>query len=283
MTRTSLFLTRFFFPIVLAIAPAVALAQLQPRGGLEPKMLDRTGRTRTEYFQGVRTLTTGASVDGACTITSTQPASIAAHRISSSVRTGHFGYIVNQLPGASITSADITTAIAPLPYAAKIQIVISDLGSGSTPACTAYRIEGDLWNGSPDFEQLTTALSESARPTSAKSWSRVTRVYLTGCSGFDASDALFVRVTGNIALGWRVGTTPGTYDVLSVCMPRLQAGTTQLACVSPSLLSFDTSLTANTVNVVDTDFALGTTQNGCPPDLSDFVVKYRANPGAVTY
>ena len=272
----------YLIPLTLAASASIAVAQLQPRGGLEPKMLDRTGRYQTESFEMVRTLTTGASAGGACTITSTQPASIAAHRISSTVRTGHFGYVVNRLPGASVTSIS-TTDIAPMPYFGKVQIVISDLGSGSTPACTAYRIDGDLWNGTPDYEALTTTLNESTRPTSAKSWSRITSVQLTGCSGFDASDALFVRVTGNLALPRRIGTTPGTYDVLAVCLTRLQAGTTQQACVSPSLLSFDTSIYANSVNVVDTDFALGTTQNGCPPDGSDIVIRYRANPNAVTY
>jgi len=276
-----LFKTSYLWATLAAIlaTAAPAYAQLQPRDGMEPKLSDRTGRVTIEPFFGVRTLTTGASVDGVCTVTSTQPASLAAHRISSSIRTTHFGQIVNQLPGASVTSID-TALIGPMPYASKIQIVISDLGSGSTPACTGYQIEGDAWNGSSQTEILTTTINESTRPTTSKSWSRVTRVYLTGCSGFDASDALIVRTTGQIALSRRLSNTPGTADVLSICLTRLQAGTTQLACAAPSLFSYDTDLDANTIDVVDTDFALGTTQNGCPPDNSDIVIKYRAGSAA---
>jgi hypothetical protein len=272
----------------LALLPLIflaqtATAQLQPASGLEPKMLDRTGRTVNEVFPYVRTLATTSCVQTA-TVTAAVP-----YATTTTQRTNVHGYIIGFAPGVAPTGITITTSIAPMMYASKVQIAISDVSGDTVPVCRGYEIRGDGWNGQSQVEivpfSTTTVLSETVWPISSKSWSRITYFRLTGCDSMDADDLVMVRQTAQVALNWRVGPTPGTYDVLSVCLTSIGAGATAVnsRCALPSAFSYDTDIDANTINLLDLDFRLGAAGQTCPTDGSSFLIKYRANPGVRTY
>lgn len=273
-------LSKFLTILAVALAASVsstATAQLQPKTGIEPKLFDRTARTITEFYPSVRTLSTA----GLCTITSTNGTLLP---ISATRRGGPYGYIVSNAE-ASITGMTVTTSIAAMAYAGKVQIGIMDQSSDTTPICSGYRICGDLWNGQPKCEEVvagpSTVLSESTRVISTYAYSRITSARVSSCSGWDADDALIVRSTPHLAMNYRIGGSASTVDMLSVCVTHLLAGTGVLHCATPSQLSVDTA--ANTVNVLDDAFSMGSDGTSCPQDRSSFTIKYRASPNATTY
>lgn len=270
--------------LLSAIAfPALAQAPLQPKTGLEPKLFDRTGRTITEHFPYVRTLATTSCVETATVVAAIPRATSATQRVNI------HGYIVGFAPGLSTTGITLTTSIAPMNYAGKVRIGITDVSNDTRPACLSYRIDGDSWNGTPQSETVVStssvAISETIHPTTSKSWSRITRVRLAGCNEFDADDLVHIRHTAQVALRYRVSTAAATSDVISVCLDNIGTGgsAANSRCAHPSSISFDTDVDANTVNFLDTDLGPGAALLTCPTDGSSFFIKYRASPYAVTY
>lgn len=284
--RLSKFLTIAAVALAAA-ASSTATAQLQPKTGIEPKLFDRTARDRDQVVTQVRTLATQSGLY--CTQTATNAAAPAV--ISTSLLTNVAGYMVSAVGAASLTGWTITTSIAPMAYAGKVQVHISDTAGDTTPACQYVQICGDLWNGSPKCDTFDgtsvsgTQVGETVTLLSSSSFSRITRLRLSSCSGVDADDTLFVKQTPHIALKYRISSTPTT-DVLSVCgyqqMPTTTANAA-MRCVPASQLSFDTSLAANSVNILDADFRVGASLNQCLPENSTIQVWYRASPNATTY
>lgn len=283
-------LSKFLTIAAVALAAAVsstAAAQLQPKTGIEPKLFDRTGRDREQVIPQVRTLATQSTTY--CTQTATNAAAPAV--ISTSLLTNVAGYMVSAVGAASLTGWTITTSIAPMAYAGKVQVHISDTAGDTAPLCQYVQLCGELWNGSVDCEEYNgtassaTQVGETVTLLSAGSYSRITRLRLASCSGVDADDTLFVKQTPHIALKYRISNTP-TRDVLSVCAYQHMPTTTANAamrCVPASQLSFDTSLIANSVNILDADFRVGASLNQCPPENSTIQVWYRASPNVTTY
>lgn len=284
--RLSKFLTIAAVALAAA-ASSTATAQLQPKTGIEPKLFDRTARDREQIVPQVRTLATQSTTY--CVQTAT--AAVAPAVISTSLLTNVAGYMISAVGSASLTGWTITTSIAPMSYAGKVQIHLADLGAGSTPACQYVQLCGELWNGSPKCETYdgtgssATQVGETVTLLSAGSYSRITRLRLASCSSVDASDTIYVKQTPHIALKYRISGTPAN-DVLSVCAYQHMPTTTANAamrCVPASQLSFDTSLAANSVNILDADFRVGASLNQCPPENSMIKVWFRASPNATTY
>jgi hypothetical protein len=271
--------------ITLAIViPTAAHPQLQVKTGMEPKLFDRTARTLTEDFHRVRTNATTSCVETA-TVTAAVPlATSATQRVN--VR----GYIVGQAVGGSVTGITLTTSIAPMMYAGKVQLAFSDVSGDTVPVCGGYEIRGDSWNGAPQTEIVNAVanvavVSETLWPISSKSWSRITYVRLSSCGSTDADDLFMVRQTAHVALRYKISTNVTTTDALAVCLDNIGAGASLAngRCAYPSSLSWDTDADANTVNLLDVDLGPGASVQTCPTDGSAFYVKYRASPSAITY
>ena len=284
-----LFKTSYSWAALAAIlaTAAPAYAQLQPSTGIEPKLLDRTGRFQAYTIPQVRTLAAQTGV--LCTATSTALTTVPAV-ISTTLKANVAGYMVSSAGSASLTGWTVTTSIAPMEYFGKVQVLIADVSGDTTPACRYAEICGDLWNGSSKCEYHngintgTTQVGETTWLTSDYGWSRLTRVRVAECTSTDADDVLLVRQTPNISLPRRLSQTPGTTDVLSVCASNFVGSAAgSIRCVSPSLLSFDTDLEANSVNILDADFRMGAGLTSCPPENSPIQVNYRASPVARTY
>ena len=273
----------------MALAVSVgstATAQLQPKTGIEPKLFDRTARDREQVVPQVRTLATQSGLY--CTQTATNAAAPAV--ISTTLLTNVAGYMVSAVGAASLTGWTITTSIAPMAYAGKVQVHISDTAGDTAPLCQYLQVCGDLWNGSSYCETAdgtgsTTIVGEAVTRITAASFSRITRVRLGSCSGVDADDTLFVRQSNHVALKYRISSTP-TRDVVSVCayqhMPTTAANAA-MRCVPASQLSIDSSLIGNSVNILDADFRVGASLNQCLPENSTIQVWYRASPTVTTY
>jgi hypothetical protein len=284
--RLSKFLTILAVALTAAVS-STATAQLQPKSGIEPHLFDRTGRDRDQVVTQVRTLATQSGLY--CTQTATN--AVAPAVVSTSLLTNVAGYMVSSVGAASLTGWTITTSIAPMAYAGKVQVHISDGGSASTPICQYLQICGDLWNGSPYCETTdgtgasTTIVGETVTRITAASFSRITRVRLASCSSVDVGDTLFIRQSNHIAFKYRISATP-TNDVLSVCAYQ-QMPTTALnaamRCVPASQLAIDSSLIGNSVNILDADFRVGASFNQCLPENSTIQIWYRATPYGTTY
>lgn len=284
--RLSKFLTTLAVVLTAAFS-STATAQLQPKTGIEPKLFDRTARDREQVVPQVRTLATQSTTY--CTQTATNAAAPAV--ISSMLLTNVAGYMVSSVGAASLTGWTITTSIAPMSYAGKVQVHISDTSGDTAPLCQYLQICGDLWNGSPYCETAdgtsasTTIVGETVARITAASFSRITRVRLASCSGVDADDTLFVKQSNHVALKYRISATP-TNDIVSVCAYQHMPTTTANAamrCVPASQLSIDSSLIGNSVNILDADFRVGASLNQCPPENSTIAVWFRASPNATTY
>ena len=275
-------LFKFFIVSVLLASAQVAVAALptQTKNGAQVSTFDRIGRFDPYVVPQVRTLANGNASQ--CTVTSTAITTIPAV-VSTTLLANVAGFFVSSAGAASLTGWTLTTSIAPMAYSGKVQVGISDVSGDTTPSCRYVELCGDLWNGSQDCEYHngiasgTAQVGETNFMVSTYSWQRLTRVRVAECTSVDADDVLFVRQTGHIALPRRISSVPATQDVLSVCASTY-AGSSAAAirCVAPSLLSFDTSLKANSVFVVDADFRAGSSLAGCPPENSTIQVRYFA-------
>lgn len=266
---------------------AFAALPTQVKDGTEIKQLDRIGRFDPYVIPQVRTLANGNASQ--CTVTSTAITSIPV-AISTTLKASMAGFFVSSVGAASLTGWTITTSIAPMFYSGKVQVGISDAGGGSAPTCRYVELCGDLWNGSYYCEihnginSGTAQVGEANFMTSDSSFSRLTRVRVAECTSVDSNDVVFVRQTGHIALPRRISSSPSTQDVLSVCFSTYSGSSASGArCVDPSLLSFDTTFRANSVNIVDADFRAGSSLAGCPPENSTFQIRYFASPRAQAY
>ena len=246
----------------------LALALTSQVPGTGAISLSENERLQTYMVPEVRTLTNGV---GCNVVTGT--VSAASGVLLPTATQGAAGIVGNVVwtTGDTVLTMSTTTspALAPLPYPARVNISIFDVGANSTPVCSGgIEIIGTTMRNQTVSERISTSLAEGGTGVfSAYVYKNLSRVRLLGCAGFNSPDEVSVRV------GPWVGISTRRLEAGDLESFVVQNGTNPMRAVrmpSSAILNTPTGPAVNVLGVVVGPGA------ACIPDASAVAFRYRS-------
>lgn len=227
------------------LIPGLAGAQGTPFGGgngLEPRFFDNTGRTQVyPIFDANIYATATGSVTKAIT------------------QVGTRGLVMTTGAQAMTGVSHITqtSSLAALPYPADLRFAFFDSGGGNTITCAQAVVYGIDWRGIPVTETIRT-LTEASPGRTTYTYQKITRLEVTGCNDFGASDQFQIYVGYRVGLPYRINRTT---DIINICSQTRTTASNISHCVGPTSITGDTGTqditisrshpSANGVNIRD--------------------------------
>lgn len=152
---------------------------------------------------------------------------------------GVIARFVAQGAAGSLTP-NFTTGISGIPYPSRLQVIMIDVTTNDTLACTSVTLQG--------FDQFGRAISETVNTVTetgqltVRAFSKVTRVSGVACGGgTEATD--FLRISTSMAIGLPIKTR-SVNDIHSACFVDASASN-DVVCYSAANLSAASAYIAN--------------------------------------